>query len=289
MLLRFFAWSGALVRVMPRPIACALAAAAGEIAFALSPRLRRVTVVQMRGVLGREAPPARVRAAARCNVRTAALYYADMVYTPRLDTRRLAFVDVDPMDGIENLVKAHRSGTGVIGASFHFGSPEFVAQSLKHWGIVFMAMIEPLDPPELTALFRSWRESRGHSFVPADRSGLRKAIRHLKKGEVLAVMVDRDIQHSGIDITLFGRPARVPTGAVELALATGCQIVPYLTYRRGLTGYRAKLFPAFELRRTGDKAADIRHNAERLAQFFEPYVREEPGQWFVLSEPVFRP
>jgi lauroyl/myristoyl acyltransferase len=64
-------------------------------------------------------------------------------------------------------------------------------------------------------------------------------------------------------------------------------VLPLLTRRIALDRFEAVIEPPLELVRTGDEAADRRRNTERLIQRFEPYLRRDPSQWFVLQEPIW--
>jgi lauroyl/myristoyl acyltransferase len=49
---------------------------------------------------------------------------------------------------------------------------------------------------------------------------------HLRAGGFVCLLADRDIRRTGIDVSLCGQPARMPTGAALLARETGAALVP---------------------------------------------------------------
>ncbi len=281
-----FRVAGLIAERAPRRIVYALAWLAAEVAFLVNGHGRTVATSNIRHVLGPTASAAAVRRVVRGCFHAAAAYYADLARTPRMRPAEF-FAHNVRVSGLEHLTTAVASGRGVIAATIHYGNPEYVGQCLSSLGISFMALVEPLDPPALSELFRRYRASQGQQFVDADVSGVKQAIRHLRRGGLLAVLVDRDIQHRGVEVTFFGAPARIPTGAVDLALHTGAVVLPLLTRRIDLDRFEAVIEPPFDLLGTGDEAADRRRNTERLIQRFEPYLRRDPSQWFVLQEPVW--
>jgi lauroyl/myristoyl acyltransferase len=287
-MVRYFLFrvAGLIAERAPKRIVYALAWLAAEVAFLVNGHGRSVAISNIRHVLGHAASPVAVRRVVRGCFHAAAAYYADLARTPKMRPAAF-FVHNVTVSGLEHLTAAVAGGRGVIAATIHYGNPEYVGQCLSSLGISFMALVEPLDPPALAELFRRYRSSQGQQFVDADVSGIKQAIRHLRRGGLLAVLVDRDIQRRGVEVTFFGAPARIPAGAVDLALHTGAVVLPLLTRRIALDRFEAVIEPPLELVRTGDEAADRRRNTERLIQRFEPYLRRDPSQWFVLQEPIW--
>jgi lauroyl/myristoyl acyltransferase len=283
---RAFLWAGRLAERLPLWLIYGLALLAAEVAFLVNGSARRVAMANMRHVLGEHASPAVVRRAARGCFHTAALYYCDLARTPRMRPARF-FARNLTVHGYEHFARAVAAGRGVIMATIHYGSPEYVAQALRAKGITFLALVEPLHPPQLAALFHRYRSSHGHEFVPVDVTGIKRALRRLRQGGIVAVLVDRDIQHTGVEVPFFGAPARLPPGAVDLALHTGAALLPMISRRTGLDRFAVTVLPPLDLVRTGDPRADRRRNTARLIACFEPFLRADPSQWFVLEEPVW--
>ncbi|MCY4615181.1 MAG: lipid A biosynthesis acyltransferase, partial [Chloroflexi bacterium] len=85
----------------------------------------------------------------------------------------------------------------------------------------------------------------------------------------------------------FGERARMPRGAVELALRTGSPIVSGFARRTSGEGMRVSLDPPLELEATGDRTADVEEGMRRLTRALEAGIRVSPDQWFALH-PVWR-
>ena len=276
----------ATLQTVPAPVAYGLGDIAALVGYTIYRRGRRVARANMRGVLGAGASRQRVERAALGAFHTAAYHYVDTARTPHMNPHELRRHNIRVV-GVEHLLAASRTGRGGIGVSLHYGSPEYVSQALTAWGFHFLALVEPLADPDLQQLSAYYRHNHGHTFIPADFSGIKRAIRFIKKGGVVALMIDRDIQHNGIEVPLFGRTARVPTGAIDLAMHTGADIIPYITHRDGRDRFTAIIRSPFTLIRTGNADEDRRVNTARLIQLFEPPLRRDPSQWAVLHEPVW--
>jgi KDO2-lipid IV(A) lauroyltransferase len=270
----------------PPRLSYALADLTAALAYQVNRRARRVAEDNVRHALGPSATDADVRRAVHGCFRAASRYYVDLGRTPRMVPRQFVRAKLRTF-GFEHVEQAYRSGKGVIVATIHYGNPEYVAQSMSACGYHYLALIEPLQPKPLAALFQRLRSSQGQTFVEVGRRGVREALRHLKRGGAVCIVCDRDIQHSGELVPFFGAPARVPSGPVDLARHTGAAIVPVVTKRVGLDRFEAHAEPPLELVKTGRVEEDRRENTARLIRVFEPYLRRDPSQWFVLEERIW--
>lgn len=254
-----------------------------DLIYLLAPGPRRNVSDNLRHVLGPEAPAPTLRAAARQVFRNVALYYADLIRMPRMDledffARRLRYHGLD-----ENLMPAVRAGAGVIVLSGHVGNPELAVQGLLPAGVKVFALTEPLKPPRLSRLVDRLRASHGHDFAPVGVGSVKRAVRTLKSGGVVALMGDRDIEGPRASLPFFGVEALMPTGPIEVALRTGATVIPSFSRRRAADRIDAYLEEPLELERTGDRERDARVNTLRFLERVERRLREDPGQWAVLE------
>jgi lauroyl/myristoyl acyltransferase len=258
------------------------------LAWFASGRLRETTRDHMRHVFPPNTPRRTLDRAARGAVRSAALYYVDFARYAHLEPDA-AFDQVDSIEGIAAVFEAYDRGRGLILASAHLGNPEFIAEAL---GPIFPTMVltEPLQPAALHEFVHDVRAHAGVRFVPADGSGVREAIRHLRCGGVLGMLVDRDVLGTGEPFPFFGERAPMPRGAVELAWMTGAAIVVGLVIRTSPGRYRIRLteveVPTREAG-SGDRAVDIETGMRRATAAIEAGIREAPDQWFALS-PIWK-
>jgi KDO2-lipid IV(A) lauroyltransferase len=171
----------------------------------------------------------------------------------------------------------------VIITSAHYANPEVVLQAAVALGIPTFTLTEPLKPKRLNDLVHKLRARRGQVFRPLSLAAVREAIRWLRRGEVVPLLCDRDIQNSGMFLPFFGAETRMPVGAAQLALQTGALVIPM--FCRRTKGGRFEVFaePPLEMTVTGNHEDDLRTNTLRIIAAIEKYVREDPGQWIVLE------
>jgi KDO2-lipid IV(A) lauroyltransferase len=251
-------------------------------AYTLRRRMRGNVIANMRQVMGPEASDQAVRRAAREVFRNATRYYADMFHVPHMDKQSFMKHSLQ-IDGLEHLAAAQDAGRGAVVASAHFGNPEMAVQGLSGKDFQFYALTEPLQPEQLSEFTHWLRSHHGHEYRTVGFGAIKEAIRRLKNGGLVAILIDRDVNGTGVPMMFCGAEARIPLGAVELALRTGADLIPCWTWRAPGYTFRARVDPPLELIRTGDFDADARANTRRLLALFECELRKDPGQWAVLE------
>ena len=277
--LALWVWIRVLGRLPLRAL-YGLADVAGTLAWYGSPRLRRVTLDHMRRVSAEATPRRNARAARGC-VRSAARYWADMARAAHLPDAD-ALDRLESVEGVEHFFEAYDSGCGVLLLSAHLGNPELLGRAIGALGFDVLVLTEPLSPPRLHDLVHEVRQAPGVRFVPADRGGVRLALEQLRAGRILAVLADRDVLGTAPSRPFFGEPARLPSGAVELALRTNAEIVTGFARRAAGSRMRVTLDPPIELERSGDRAADVEAGMLRITRALEAGIGRSPEQWFAL-------
>lgn len=267
---------------LPVRVIYAVARLAADAVYLLRPGIRRAVRSNMRHVLGPAASSRQVERATREAIRNAARYYADLIRMPRLNVRRFYERDLT-LDGLPYLQQAIRGGKGAVLASAHLGNPEIAVQALASVDILVLALTEPLEPRRLFDLTQRLRSGHGHTYRAADFGGVKEALRRLHAGGTVAILIDRDIQGRGVPLPFCGAEARMPMGAVDLALRSGAELIPAWVHREPGFHYHAYMGPPLPLVRSGDRQHDLRTNSARLLALLEEHLRADPGQWAVLE------
>ena len=183
------------------------------------------------------------------------------------------------VSGWDGFLAAHARGNGVIIASAHLGPVSICGQ-------IFAAAGYPVTLPverEAGALARAVNRARtamGIRFVETDSAlGVHRVLR---RGELLAMLADRAVTGVGVRVPFFGREALLPSAHVALALRTGAALFPAFARRDGRR-VLAQILPELELRRSGDREADVREGVAAFARILEEHVRRAPEQWSVFE------
>jgi Kdo2-lipid IVA lauroyltransferase/acyltransferase len=123
------------------------------------------------------------------------------------------------------LQEARASGRGALLVSGHFGQWEAVRAALTANGIESGALIRPVKNPWLNRDYLANVEAGGRPVLGRDSAGLRELVRHLRRGGVMAVLLDQYTKR-GLPIDFLGHPAPSGTFVAELALKYRLPMIP---------------------------------------------------------------
>jgi KDO2-lipid IV(A) lauroyltransferase len=143
-----------------------------------------------------------------------------------------------------------------------------------------MQLLTLPDPPPGFQMLNKSRQRGGVTVTPLSTNALRDAIKLLKRGGVVSIAADRPVSDMDEPFSFFGRPARVPSGHVRLALKTGASVVMgYCVLSPETQRYAMHLEPPMELIRTGDREEEVRLNMRRVLDALEGIIGSWPEQW----------
>jgi KDO2-lipid IV(A) lauroyltransferase len=232
-------------------------------------------------VLGTDDPGA-VDAAAERTFRNFGKYVIDFIHFPSLSRdevqERLRF------DQWEALNEAADSGRGVIIATIHFGNWDLGAAALAAFGYPIHAIAETFRYGPMNELVQGSRKRLGLKVIGGDRRGP-AAFKALRRGEILALLVDVVTEDDGIRVDFLGAPALVSPAAARIALRTKAWVVPALVLRGPEDDLVIRPIIDASLRDfegTGEEAVDARALTQRILQALEPTIVRHPEQWFIF-------
>ncbi|HEX6031150.1 MAG TPA: hypothetical protein VFY90_06945 [Tepidiformaceae bacterium] len=257
-----------------------LATAAGWVAWYTRPRERR-NIIRNMGPLC-EGDAARIKREGIKAYQNVARYWVDLVSLPNRDMSRFE---------AEHLTIVHAEWLAVLEApgpivavSAHTGNAELAVQALTWRGRPYVALVEALQPPAVADYLQRLRSAPGGSFYHANIEGLKALIGALRRGEMIGMMGDRDLQNTGVCVELAERHVKLPRGPWELARRAGATVVPMFTARKGGSDdFTLYVYEPFKLGCDGE-TDPVQAGAERFARVLEEHLKREPGQWAVLED-----
>ncbi len=174
--------------------------------------------------------------------------------------------------GLAAIEQARRDGRPVIVISGHFGNYHVVRVVLDRAGHSVGALYRPMSNRFFNRHYSRHLEAISSPNFLQSRRGMAQMIRHLRAGNVLALLTDQR-DRRGVVLQFFGKPALTPVSAAEMALKYNALLVPFYVSRKasGLD---------FELH----FSAPIAHSdPETMTQQFldelEARIRADMGQW----------
>jgi KDO2-lipid IV(A) lauroyltransferase len=144
-------------------------------------------------------------------------------------------------------------------------------------------VVEPLEPPELFDWFVEMRRSIGMTVVPLGRRAGPAVLRTLREGGVVALLSDRDLVGSGVEVEFFGERTTLPPGPATLALRTGAALLPATMYSSERARHHVVIRPPLAVERRGAVADDVARITQDLAQELEKLIRLAPEQWHLFQ------
>lgn len=179
------------------------------------------------------------------------------------------------------LLDAVAAKTGVIVALPHAGNWDHAGAYFCAKGIRLVTVAERLRPEKLFLKFLSFRQAMGMEVLPLDGQVMDTLTQRLNEGALVALVADRDLSRSGIDIEFFGGPARMPAGPALLAIRTQAPLITaYVSYTD--TGIHID-FKNVVLPTSGSEKEKVQEIVQMTAKLFESGISEKPEDWHMLQ------
>lgn len=281
---KYFLFRGAcgLVGIFPAGFSHAVAMAAGEIAYSLSREKREVVYENMRRVRPEAGPEEWSRLARGC-FREYARYWVDFLRCYHLTFEEI-FYDLVVPHGVEWFDRCRAGGRGAVLALPHYGSWDMIGGWVGHQ-YPFWAVAERLRPRPMYEFHTELRRRMGIRIIPLGENTVEKVIEVLLKNEFVALLSDRVIAGSGVEVEFFGEKVLMPIGPALLGVKLGTAVIPCQIILEG-GKYHGYVGPPLDIEVTGDTRRDVQVNTQKLARVFEDFIRRDPTQWHMF-QPIF--
>ncbi len=222
------------------------------------------------------------RALARESFRHLGRSVMEMVCIRQFDERRHALVEWMP-EARAAMDSALARGKGVVFVTGHVGNWELLARYVALENYPAAVIGKELSDERTTGLVERFRASGKLRVIWRGRQGAAKEmLRALRGNGILGILIDQDTKVQSVWVPFFGKPAKTPRAAADLAIRTGA--VPMLGFctRVGPLQYRITMkevaLPALE-----GEAAVLALTSE-LTQGIEAQIREHPEQWVWIHQ-----
>ena len=184
--------------------------------------------------------------------------------------------------GEHHLRDAHTAGHGAVVALPHMANWDWAGTWACATGMPLWTVAERLKPEKLYDEFVAYRNTLGMEILPL--SGGDAALPRLegwvRGGGLAALLADRDLSRTSVEVRLCGAPARMPRGPAVLARRTGAPLVPATLHYTGedLTITFHPPVPHVE----GD--AGLVTMMQGVADAFTTGLREHPQDWHMMQK-----
>lgn len=178
------------------------------------------------------------------------------------------------------LVRPEFGERGLVVVGIHLSSFDSVLLSLIRKGVQALVLTIP-DPQGGRRVEFEMRQRVGMNILPASLDALRQSIRHLEKGGLVVTGIDRPVTDVRLLPRFFGQPAPLPTHHIFLASKARVPVVLMAVLRQPDGTYKLLSTEPMEMEPAADHETGISHNAERVLQQAEEFIRLAPQQWNV--------
>lgn len=186
-------------------------------------------------------------------------------------------------ESVRLMDEAVAEGRGVVLASPHWSGHELVAAriSLRH---PMVMLVRQAPTSERSARKLKWYNALGAEIVlrPSGASSIKDAVAYLKvlkRGRTLGITPDLLAdEEQGVEVSLFGRPARLYGGAFALAISARAPMIrPHFRWQDDSNVVVAfERAPAFD---DADRDAAVRAAVQDWCRWFEDKLRANPENW----------
>lgn len=269
----------ALVGALPEAVVRRLGSFGGWLSWTWADDRKAMAIRHMRRVLGPEADHER---AARAMFSAYGRYWAETLW---FRPRRVESVRRNiTLHGAEHLRAAQEQGRPIVVALPHIGNWEMAAAAADDVGVRVTAVAEALTNRRVLDWFLEFRTSLNIDVVLAEGAGtMRALLQALKDGQLVALVADRDITGTGVEVEFFGEVTALPAGPAALALRTNAVLLPVAAYFKAGRGHEVVVGAPLEPQLEGSREAMVADLTQQVASAFEAMVGRAPSQWHLVQ------
>ncbi|WP_448589679.1 lysophospholipid acyltransferase family protein [Thermodesulfobium sp.] len=210
------------------------------------------------------------------------VYYLEIILLPILIKLVKYFIndyDLSYLKLKEHFKKAN--GKGIIVITAHFGNWDLgsyiIASIGKECNKQVFTVVEPIKPKWLFIFFKKIREKAGLNVIPLDEFTGVKLLKELKNGNIMALVVDRNLTKHGKKTLFFGRECIFNDGPSFLIKKAKPLLFVASLYRTN------KKYDIYFKEINYKSESSIEEITNLLIKNIEELVKKSPTQWFIFQ------
>ena len=206
-------------------------------------------------------------------------YWCDTFRIHRWSSARIAKTVTTSRDDLLRVPMLE--GRGVVIALPHSGNWDHAGAYFCNEGFPLVTVAEVLKPEKLFKKFLTYREAMGFEVLGLDSRAFLTLVKRAREKRLIALVSDRDLSASGIEVDFFGYTAKMPAGPAVLAIKEGLPLVAaHVSYT--LSGIHID-FQSIEISSNESESVQIAATLQNLARAFEKGIAERPQDWHMLQ------
>ena len=194
--------------------------------------------------------------------------------------------------GLDNLDNALLGGKGAMLLFAHFGANQMIMPAIGYSGYKMSQVSAPatvwieklpnrrFSPMAKQALELRWAQEQSLPVTHINIFGsLKNIFMCLKRNEVLGIAVDGGGGTTRVGIDFLGNKIFLSTGAIEIAMRTGCTVLPTFMVRGKNGSHKMIIEPPLNLISNDDKSDAVAINIIEFVKRLEVYVTRYPDHY----------
>ena len=172
-------------------------------------------------------------------------------------------------------------GQGVVVALPHSGNWDHAGSYFCIKGVRLVTVAERLKPEVVFQRFLRYRQEIGMEVLSLDSDAMPTLMTRAREGGLIALVADRDLSSSGVEVDFFGHKAKMPAGPALIARRTGAPLITAsVTYTE--TGIHI-YFRRVEVPDISDEREYVATAVQLMAHNFEQGIASHPQDWHMLQ------
>ena len=173
-------------------------------------------------------------------------------------------------------------GKGCVVSLPHAGNWDHAGAYFCALGYKVVTVAEHLEPEKLFRKFLAYRQAVGMEVLDASARSLGTLSQRLRAGGLIALVADRDLSKSGVNVDFLGFPSRMPVGPAILAIQTGAPLITaFVSYEK--TGIRIVFQKPIEVPSEGSQAEKVSAMIQESANRFGAHIAKKTADWHMLQ------
>jgi KDO2-lipid IV(A) lauroyltransferase len=206
-------------------------------------------------------------------------YWMETFRSPDWDKERI--LSTVTVSNEHLLLDPIKNKSGVVVSLPHAGNWDHAGSYFCIKGAPLVTVAEILKPRALFERFLAYRQAIGMEVLPLDSRAFPALMQRARDGKLIALVADRDLSSSGIDVEFFGGVARMPAGPAILAIRTGIPLITaFVSYTD--SGIHVDL-REIQIPSGPDEASRVKTTVQLCADNFADGIKRSPQDWHMMQ------
>jgi KDO2-lipid IV(A) lauroyltransferase len=222
---------------------------------------------------------AELEALTKAGYRSYLRYWCDTFRIHKWSPERISSTVTTSNDSL--LREPMANNRGVIIALPHSGNWDHAGAYFCQEGIPLVTVAEILKPEKLFQRFLQYRTSMGFEVLGLDSRAFVTLIKRAREKRLIALVADRDLSSSGIEVNFFNKVAKMPAGPAVLAIKEG---LPLVAAHVSYTAIGIHIdFTEVSIQEAPTEEESIARTVQEMAATFERGISTHPEDWHMLQ------